>query len=303
VHPDDYPSTDDDRYATGELDEPISSDRIDPPYGTAGSGAHAGEARALLDDARGLRGLRRIGLLLEALTHATLATIPDQVELHADPQLPTGVLTGGFGPLADAIAADTRIRPAQDERLSDGWFEPLPGPLAILDGDPDELIAPPPYVDLNGTAVTLFDFLRHHTRNDRVWEQVVEDLYAGAAADPQVASYFHATSVEPGGDLQRHFVRALAMVTRNGLDRRTLRALHEKHAGVTDEQGRPITGEVFDKVAGVLVGAIAHRAVLDSETQRQLLALAAPIRDVLVVEPPASAFVREDVGGGNTQWG
>jgi hypothetical protein len=139
------------------------------------------------------------------------------------------------------------------------------------------LLVGPPMID----GCTLRDWLIHHTRRDGVWEDVVVQFYAGAAADPRVAAYFGEVDT---ARLQRHFLAALTVLTHAGLHRHTVERMAVVHRGVTTSTGVPITGEVWDAVVSTLVGVlVAHGA--PSSVVEPLGALLDPLRAVIVVEP------------------
>lgn len=139
------------------------------------------------------------------------------------------------------------------------------------------LLVGPPMID----GCTLRDWLIHHTHRDGVWEDVVVQFYAGAAADPRVAPYFDEVDT---ARLQRHFLAALTVLTHAGLHRHTVERMAVAHRGVTTSIGVPITGEVWDVVVSTLVGVlVAHGA--PSSVVEPLGALLDPLRAVIVVEP------------------
>ena len=141
------------------------------------------------------------------------------------------------------------------------------------------LLAGPPMID----GCTLRDWLVHHAHRDGVWEDVVVQFYARAAANPLVAAYFAEVDT---ARLQRHFLAALAMLTHTGLHRRTVERMSVAHQGVTTPAGAPITGEVWDEVVSTLVGVLLGHGVPPSAIE-PLGALLGPLRAVIVIEPDA----------------
>lgn len=139
------------------------------------------------------------------------------------------------------------------------------------------LLVGPPMID----GVTLRDWLVHHTYRDGVWEDVVVQFYARAAAEPRVAPYFADVDM---GRLQRHFLAALTVLTHAGLHRHTVERMADVHRSVTTPGGDPITGQVWDVVVSTLVGVLLDHGVPPSVVE-PLGALLDPLRVVIVVEP------------------
>jgi hypothetical protein len=136
------------------------------------------------------------------------------------------------------------------------------------------LLTPPPMID----RVTLRNFLIHHAGRDGVWSEVVAELYTTAASDPQIADYFRDTDLDV---LARHFTRALTMVAHTGVTSGMLERLQSKHAWVRASDGTPITGEVYDRVIGVLVSILARHGVPNRGLEALALTIA-PFRDAVV---------------------
>jgi truncated hemoglobin YjbI len=97
---------------------------------------------------------------------------------------------------------------------------------------------------------TVKDWLQHYTYGRYTWGEAVAEFYRRAAADPEIAAYFHEANMER---LQRHFTAAMIMVTGSGVRMRTVERMAQVHAGVRTVQGRPITGDVYDRTVSVLV--------------------------------------------------
>lgn len=150
---------------------------------------------------------------------------------------------------------------------------------------PDNRLSDPPMID----GYTLRDWLIHaHPSKDHAWAEIVAEFYNRAAAVPEVAAYFQRTDLD---ELQRHFTRALILVTHTGVTTRLVASLAERHSNVHNgpgdteaERGDPITGPIYDAVIGTLVAILAENGV----PRRGLDALAttiAPFRAALVREP------------------
>lgn len=109
-------------------------------YGAADPGEHAGEARYLLDLSRGARVPTRVCLLLEALTHAVLATVPappepaaswnDENRRAAEQHVPSG--PGGLVGSALPPVGDGYSRPDQ------GGLSPLDPAWDAFSGQHDQ---------------------------------------------------------------------------------------------------------------------------------------------------------------------
>jgi len=152
-----------------------------------------------------------------------------------------------------------------------------PAPPAGL----DPIISGPPQVPSStGEVDNVRDFLLHHTRGRYTWADAVSRFYDRAAADPQIASYFHDVDLP---ELQRHFTAAISIVTSKGLSARTLIRMAEVHDRVCDREGRPITGEVYDKTVGILIGVLAEMGV-PRRAVEELGDVVAPLRRAIVAE-------------------
>jgi hypothetical protein len=145
------------------------------------------------------------------------------------------------------------------------------------------VIAPPPMIG----NYTLRDWLVHHYNRDGVWAEVVAEFYNRAAAVPWVLDYFGRVAGDDDASrarmakLQRHFTAQLVIVTHTGVTAPMLDVLRDKHLGVTNSAGTPITGEVFDAVVDTLGGVLRDSGVPDRAIE-QLVATCAPLRPVLV---------------------
>jgi truncated hemoglobin YjbI len=142
---------------------------------------------------------------------------------------------------------------------------------------PADLVSHPPTV--RGDSVR--DWLKHYSWKNRTWGEAVAEFYTRAAADPEVAPYFHRVKSLP--ELQRHFTAAMVMVTSDGLTAEQLRRMAVKHAGVTTPDGTPITGRVYDKVIGVLKQILKEWGV-PSDAIADLERVVQPLRAMIVVE-------------------
>jgi hypothetical protein len=149
--------------------------------------------------------------------------------------------------------------------------------------DPRTRVTDPPMIQ----GVTLREWLiHHHPTRDRVWADVVREMYGQAATAPAVASYFHEVLARPDGleDLQRHFTAMLTMVCGQGVTVGVLESMFERHANVTNEHGQGITGEIYDAVVAVLVDILASYGV--PAAGRAALAVSIrPLRDAIVRDP------------------
>lgn len=183
--------------------------------------------------------------------------------LHRDP-VRSGPVVATGAPRADDGG------PAVDALVPTSGVPAAPRPVRIL-------LAGPPTIE----GATLRDWLVHHARRDRVWEDVVVEFYRRAAADPSVAAYF--TGVDLAA-LQRHFLATLTMLTHTGLHRHTVDRMATAHRAVRTPDGVPVTGRVWDAVVSALVGALAGHGV-PASTIESLGALLDPLRAVIVVEP------------------
>lgn len=116
------------------------------------------------------------------------------------------------------------------------------------------------------TQVPLRDWLTHHSfHEDNAWAKVVSDFYDLAAAEPDIADYFHGTDM---ASLQRHFLAALMMVTSRGLTVAACQQMGERHRDVRNSVGQPITPEIYDRVILILAGVLAQHGVPDSVIQQ-----------------------------------
>lgn len=117
-----------------------------------------------------------------------------------------------------------------------------------------------------------------HLHGDGVWATVVATFYQRAAADPEAAAYFTGVDLD---QLQRHFLRALTIVSGHGVTVGLVRNLHYRHAHIRNHRGERITADVWDTVVAVLATVLAEHGV----PPRTLVVLAttlAPIRSAVV---------------------
>lgn len=143
-------------------------------------------------------------------------------------------------------------------------------------GEDGELVVPPPQIRGND----LRDWLQHYTQ--RSWPDAVREFYTRAAADPEVAPYFHAVDLPA---LQRHFTTAVILLTSKGLTRGTLRRMADRHASVRTPDGAPITAEIYNKVVGVLIDILTEWGV-PKYALADLSRLIEPLREVIVAKEP-----------------
>lgn len=153
---------------------------------------------------------------------------------------------------------------------------PAEEPASVARHGNDQL-QPPPMID----GVTLRDWLvHHHPHRDHVWSSVVSDFYTRAGAVPVVADYFRNTNMD---QLQRHFTRALIMVTHTGVTRGMVARISERHRDVRASDGKPITSEIYDAVISTLVGVLVAHGVPNRGIQA-LATTIGPFRAALVKE-------------------
>jgi len=115
------------------------------------------------------------------------------------------------------------------------------------------MLCEPPMID----GETLFAYLKHHApqpsglgwdaENMGALATVTEALYNGCLRDPLVRGVFDGYDLD---ELRRHFVRALMVLAKDGLDVTTADALGRAHAHLN------IRPEQFDAVTGHLVQAL-----------------------------------------------
>jgi hypothetical protein len=277
--------------------------------------SHAEAAEGLLQLARtemtGWRHRRlRAEALQAALVHATLAT------LTHSPATPAGPL-----PRQETRPVPTPTpRPRHASVADPSWSDPtLADHLTsltaaqILNGDPGELLAPPPMVAGPGASrspLTLMDYLRRvhpdaagqsggDERATNVLAEAVGAMYllaAGAAvtvesgATVPLASYFYGADLAPSGELQKHFLRILVSVASRGVYRRDVQRLEGAHGQVMGQTAEgdpwPITAAVFDAVVGVLAAELAGRGI-PAETLGQLGTALVPARTVICAQVSA----------------
>ena len=172
--------------------------------------------------------------------------------------------------------AEVEVTARRDPEMRDWWHAflqylagraadpPQPPPPPEHRPAAPDILAPPPMVD----GDTLRDWMVHHHRsNGNVWQSVVGDFYARAAADPEIAAYFVGVDM---AELQRHFMRALVVVTHIGLTVRAADALGARHEHLH------IRAEHFDRVVGVLTDVLADYGV-----PRSAVLQLVPVTDVL----------------------
>lgn len=140
----------------------------------------------------------------------------------------------------------------------------------------DTLIEGPPAV----AGDTVKDWLQHYTYGRRSWADAVAEFYRRAARDPEIADYFRGVDLER---LQRHFTAAMIMITGRGLRASTVERIRAAHEPIRNSAGRPITGDVYDRVIGVLVSILVEWDVPRSAIV-DLARVIGPFRAAVVVD-------------------
>jgi truncated hemoglobin YjbI len=123
---------------------------------------------------------------------------------------------------------------------------------------PATVLAGPPMVGQH----TLRDWAIHYTQRPDVWMGFTRDFYDAAAADPVVLQVFvdaaAARGTEPTvlvEEVQKHFHRALIMLTHKGLTERLAQTLEERHAHLG------LTADVYDRTVTALVKTATNYGV------------------------------------------
>ncbi|WP_050670684.1 globin family protein [Luteipulveratus halotolerans] len=170
---------------------------------------------------------------------------------------------------------------AKDRRagLASGSVRPLYPDLP----DTHQLTAAPVVADL-GSDVPLYEWLRY-SAGDNAWSEVVADFYTRTAADPDVADYFRDTDLEV---LQRHFLAALMLVTKQGLTVGVVRKMQDRHGGVINSHGEPINDQTWDTVVGALVAVLQDRQV-PARSIHDLAVTIEPLNAAIATGPAASS--------------
>jgi truncated hemoglobin YjbI len=171
-----------------------------------------------------------------------------------------------------AAATDSGPSSGSRENATPTGPQPVVGQTHQL---PDQQLSAPPR-----RPDTARDWLTHYTGGKVTWPQVVREFYTAAAADPDVASYFAGVDMER---LQKHFTAAITIVTREGVTAGTRAAMVRAHAGVINQRGMRITGDVYDKVITVLVDILTRHDV-PSSAIGELARTVAPLRVAIVAE-------------------
>jgi hemoglobin len=152
-------------------------------------------------------------------------------------------------------------------------------PSGSPEDDVDPVIAGPPQVPVGaGQSDSVRDWLCHYTHGRKTWGDAVAEFYRRAAADPQIASYFHDVDLPA---LQRHFTATIVIVTSKGLTAKTVVRMAEKHRGIRDRDGRPITSEVYDRVVTMLKGVLRDMGV-PNDAIADLGGVVRPLRAAIV---------------------
>lgn len=150
----------------------------------------------------------------------------------------------------------------------------------------NEVLTPAPMVwdETVGESVTLLDWVKERYRADpKVWPKIVADFYGAAAADPDVAEYFAGVLARPDGihELQKHFMRAMIIVCGQGITVGLVRSMQDRHAGVRNLSGQPITADIYDRVIGALVGTL-RRFRVPADGIANLATTVAPLRAAII---------------------
>jgi hypothetical protein len=139
-------------------------------------------------------------------------------------------------------------------------------PSGSPEDDVDPVIAGPPQVPHGaGQSDSVRDWLCHYTHGRKTWGDAVAEFYRRAAADPQIASYFHGVDLPA---LQRHFTATIVIVTSKGLTAKTVVRMAEKHRGIRDRDGRPITSEVVRQGGHHVEGRAARHGRAERRDRR-----------------------------------
>jgi hypothetical protein len=169
-------------------------------------------------------------------------------------------------PKPDPHAVEKLRQAAMGTRSEDVPMEGRPlthranaGPTVVREAPhANRLLVPPPKVD----GVTLRDWAIHYTQRSNIWESFVTDFYETAAGDPDVLQVFKDAAARRGigaaelvADVQRHFLRALLILTHTGLTERTANSLAERHASLG------LTPYVYDRTADALVATATRYEV------------------------------------------
>lgn len=152
----------------------------------------------------------------------------------------------------------------------------------------DYLIEGPARVVVGTGADSVKDWLQHYTYDRHTWADAVAEFYRRAAADPEVADYFRGVDLER---LQRHFTAAMIFLTGRGLRQSTVERIRTAHASIRNSRGEPITGPIYDRVIGVLVGILQEWNVPASAIA-DLARIIGPLRAAVVVAPNTGAVRR-----------
>lgn len=146
----------------------------------------------------------------------------------------------------------------------------------LLDGDPNERITQPPVI----SGITVQDILLHYTGERGAWPKVIREFYDDALENKEIASYFH--TVDDPEDVQKHFTAVITTVNRQGLYRRDLQRMADKHRGVRNLDGQPITGKIYDEVIHTLANVL-YRHGIPVHAVNALANTVKPLKDVIVV--------------------
>ncbi len=195
------------------------------------------------------------------------------------------VLTGGIGYMAWRLSRNSSS-PLLAKRGPTPTVVASAPAIAPTPVDPDfidPVITDPPLVHTTSGQI---DTVGHHLKNfswkGYSWDEVVFETYRRVLNDRELEPYFH--GVKSLNDLQRHFVHAIKIVTMDGIKTQTYIYVADKHRGVRDRQGRPITGAAYDKTVDILVKVLAEKGVPQAGID-SLGPVVAQLRRAIVAEP------------------
>jgi hypothetical protein len=141
-------------------------------------------------------------------------------------------------------------------------------PSGSPEDDVDPVIAGPPQVPVGaGQSDSVRDWLCHYTHGRKTWGDAVAEFYRRADVDLPA--------------LQRHFTATIVIVTSKGLTAKTVVRMAEKHRGIRDRDGRPITSEVYDRVVTMLKGVLRDMGV-PNDAIADLGGVVRPLRAAIV---------------------
>lgn len=149
------------------------------------------------------------------------------------------------------------------------------GASKVPEVDLDEVIAPAPAIGRMGIR----QWITFGPSRLGSWPDFVREFYGTLLLDNEVNSYFP----DDTRKLEGHFAGTAVRALEKGVTRGALLELQKVHANVRDRNGRPITGEVFDRVATTLVQMLRQRGAPEQAIS-ELVAVVTPIRQAIVIE-------------------